>query len=685
MPDPKQKAKASELPPIDLNPRQDAPLDFPDREFGALTPQDCAELGFLCGLEVHQQLLTKSKLFCRCPAGLRVDRTDAGVLRHMRPTLSEMGEYDGCALMEFKTRKEIIYLLEHSTVCTYEMDDTPPFEIDEKAVRIALSISRLFDLRLVSELQVMRKQYLDGSIPTGFQRTAMVGIGGVIPFRESELGCDRELRIRQLTLEEDSCREVTDIGHRITFRTDRLGMPLIETVTEPDLLTPNDVAAGGRLLARVAQVSRKVRRGAGAGRQDVNVSIAGSRRVEIKGVCRHSVLPLLVHNEAYRHLNLLRIRHALHERGIEAALLQKDGLHFDAGELLAKCGYAPIANCLRAGQAVRAVRLPGFAGLLSHRTQPGLCFDQEFSERVRVIACLMGQPFMIHDDMHEDRLPGSTWREIRRELAADADDAVVLVWGEPTDMDTAANEVLRRGEDALRGVPSETRQAHADGTTGFERILPGPERMYPDTDTRPLPIPDEWVAEIDNRTCELPWQRADRYAGMGLDESVAERLARAPWADLFDELAPREHVTTRRLAAALEKRIPHFWRAHAAGAERVVPNADRLRPLVEAIDAGTLHVSGIEFVLDRLLREDGTPARDIIREHEMSEDDRVSQRIVRFVGDPFGGDPRGRPWPSTEARLRGAMGIVLATKPRGSVDPRSVRQKLEQVFEAART
>ena len=101
----------------------------------------------------------------------------------MRPTLSELGEYDGCALMEFKTRKEIVYLLERGSVCTYEMDDTPPFPIDDEAVRRAIEVALLFNVNLVSELHVMRKQYLDGSIPTGFQRTTMVGLGGSIPFR----------------------------------------------------------------------------------------------------------------------------------------------------------------------------------------------------------------------------------------------------------------------------------------------------------------------------------------------------------------------------------------------------------------------------------------------------------------------------------------------------------------------
>ena len=125
-------------PPSDVNPRTDAPLDFPDREFGEMGEADYAELGFMSGLEVHQQLDTRTKLFCRCPSGVFVDHYDAEVLRHMRPTLSELGEYDGTALMEFKTRKQIIYQLERGSVCTYDIDDTPPFEINYEAVKVSL-------------------------------------------------------------------------------------------------------------------------------------------------------------------------------------------------------------------------------------------------------------------------------------------------------------------------------------------------------------------------------------------------------------------------------------------------------------------------------------------------------------------------------------------------------------------
>src|SRR5262245_5876904 len=324
-----------------------------------MTPEDYRVIGFISGLEVHQQLDTRSKLFCRCPAGRRVTRVDAEVLRHMRPTLSELGEYDGTALMEFKTKKEIVYLLERETVCTYEMDDTPPFEIDDQAVRIAIELAELCNLNLVSKLHVMRKQYLDGSIPTGFQRTVMVGLTGAVPFRVPELGVDRELRIRQLSLEEDSCREVSDVGHRITFRTDRLGMPLSEMVTEPEMVTPWELQAGGKLLAHVARASGKVRRGPGAARQDVNVSVAGGRRVELKGVHYGGRLSLLVHNEGFRQLELLRIRAEMERRGLGAGAFELPAkgdpwevspLVADARALVRRSNFHPARAAVERGE-----------------------------------------------------------------------------------------------------------------------------------------------------------------------------------------------------------------------------------------------------------------------------------------------------------------------------------------------
>jgi glutamyl-tRNA(Gln) amidotransferase subunit E len=165
------------------------------------TQEDYNRIGFMSGLEVHQQLKTKEKLFCRCPAGIyqKANEYDAELIRHMRPTLSELGEYDGTALMEFKTRKEIIYRISNKTACTYDVDDTPPFPLNREALDIAIEISLLSKLKIVGEVHITRKQYLDGSIPTGFQRTAIIGVEGSIRLT------NKTVRLIQLSIEEDSC------------------------------------------------------------------------------------------------------------------------------------------------------------------------------------------------------------------------------------------------------------------------------------------------------------------------------------------------------------------------------------------------------------------------------------------------------------------------------------------------
>ncbi len=448
-------------------------------------------LGFKCGLEIHQQLLTKKKLFCHCPAGVyQGSRFDSEVIRHMRPTLSEMGEYDGTALMEKRTRKNITYRIKSETACTYDIDDTPPFAIDREALGSAIEIALMLKSSLVGELHITRKQYLDGSIPAGFQRTAIVGIEGEIPLK------NKKIRIIQLSIEEDSCREVSDIGHMRIYTTDRLGMPLIETVTYPEMLTPDEAAEAGQYLRMLVRTSGKVRTGLGAARQDVNVSITGGTRVEIKGVAHIKWIPELTHNEAFRQKALLLIREVLLRRVPDTSDWQISAKQItrDRFESLPRV----VAEDLQPDDQLMMVNLGGFKNMLSFFTQPGHCFGDELSGRLKVIACLERPNLLTCDD------PGwfsdSDTSEIRSALNASDDDAQVLIWGPADDMPTALETIDERCRHAFVGVPNETRKSLPDGTTIFERVLPGPDRMYPDTDSAPIPIENEYIETIQNRT-----------------------------------------------------------------------------------------------------------------------------------------------------------------------------------------
>jgi len=457
------------------------------------TGKDAYEaLGFKSGLEIHQQVKTEKKLFCRCPAGIYQGEGeyDAELIRHMRPTLSELGEYDGTALMEFKTKKNIIYRIANTTACTYDVDDTPPFKLNMEALEIALEVGLLLKTNIVGELHITRKQYLDGSIPTGFQRTAIVGIEGKIPLKH------KTIRIIQLSIEEDSCREISDSGHVRIYTTDRLGMPLIETVTYPDMKTPDEVAEAAQYLRFLCRSTGKVRTGIGAAREDVNVSVEGGTRIEIKGVPRISAIPELTHNEAFRQKSLLLIRDALHAAVSKPQEWRISHAPVDFDTL---CAASPhLREAAAKKYACAAVNLPGFRGVLSFFTQPHRMFADEISDRLKVIACIE-KPNMLHSEQADAAILADDFSLIRTMLAAQPQDAQILVWGPEEDMKTAIDTIRERCRLAFDGVPNETRKALPDATTMFERVLPGPDRMYPDTDSAPISIPQEFIDRVRQR------------------------------------------------------------------------------------------------------------------------------------------------------------------------------------------
>ncbi len=468
------------------------------------TKKDWERIGFKSGLEVHQQINTREKLFCHCPAGVYHSDNDydGELIRHMRPTLSEMGEYDGTALMEFKTKKEIIYRINNLSACTYDIDDTPPFRINPEALEYAFEISLASKLNIVGEVHITRKQYLDGSIPTGFQRTAILGVEGEIEIS------NKKVRLIQLSIEEDSCREISDIGHTRIYKTDRLGMPLIETVTYPDLETPYELREAAEHIRFLNRSTGKVRTGMGAGREDVNVSCTGGTRVEIKGLSHNRWIPRLSHNEAFRQFALLRIKDLLNDHHPSG-----EGWEMSSLELLPDKSVMndELFRQVRvANHKIWAVNLPGFRGILSHFTQPGRMFGNEIAERLKVIACLE-YPNSIHSESLDHSQHTELFQFIRKKTHAGERDAQFVFWGPEADMVTALETIEERCLMAFREVPRETRRPLPDGTTLFERVLPGADRMYPDTDSAPIPITDEYIENIRKR---IPAPVSDRIGQM---------------------------------------------------------------------------------------------------------------------------------------------------------------------------
>jgi glutamyl-tRNA(Gln) amidotransferase subunit E len=512
----------------------------------------------------------------------------------MRPTLSELGEYDGTALMEFKTKKEIVYLLNHQNVCTYEMDDTPPFLVNQEAIDTAIELCLMMNMDIIDEVHIARKQYLDGSIPTGFQRTAIVGVNGWLPFR------GRRLTVTHVSVEEDSCREVRDKGHQIVWRTDRLGMPLTETVTGPELRTPSEVRDAILLCGLVARSTGRVRIGIGASREDVNVSVRGGARCEIKGVPRAGYAVKLVHNEGLRQYNLLKIRAELHKRGITEPAKIKMSC-FDISSIFGDVDLGFIQDALKSGGKVYAVKVEGVGEISLHPTQPDTTFLDELRGRVRVIACLADEPIVLSSiGMPELANKHTVMERIRKRVQLGEHDDFFIVFGPEGDCRTAAEEIRLRFCDATEGVPKETRQALVGGLTTFERILPGPDRMYPDTDSPPTRVTRERVEEARARLRPAPWERIERYTSWRVPEETAFYLIRRGGAEIVDAAVEKTGVDGLFAAIMIGQRTKALKRA-GIPIERL--GADEWVQVFDRFTDGRIPREAVPAVVQRMAQE----------------------------------------------------------------------------------
>jgi len=570
----------------------------------SMSQRDYEELGLKVGLEIHQQLDTK-KLFCDCPSEL-VDDFDMEITRELRPTASEMGEIDAAALLEAQKGLRFRYQAPESSSCLVEMDEEPPEGPDEEALDIALKMALMLNSDIVDEIQFMRKIVIDGSNTTGFQRTSLIALNG-----EVEID-GKKITIPSICLEEDAARNIGKEGKEKVYRLDRLGIPLIEMATGPDMNTPQEAKEVAQMLGGLLRATRQVKRGLGTIREDLNVSIEKGARVEMKGVQDLSMLPEYVENEIDRQLRLVEIADKLKDRKA-----QVDKEVHDVTHLFEETGSGIIKGSLNSGKGVYALRLKGFHGTLRGEDGEAL-LGPELADYAKKAG--------VKGIFHSDELPkfGITQDEvdsIEEGLELKKKDAFALVAAKEGTANEALEKVAERAEMAFEGVPEETRRAEIDGSSTFLRPLSGEARMYPETDIPPISVSEERLKRLKDDLPEKPSERIKRFQKeYGINRQQSEQLFKKGYDILFEDIV-KEHGNPSTVANTFLHTYPELERDDHE-LEKI--SDDQLFQIFEKLEAGEFAKEGISDILKEL-----TTGKNIDEAMESAGLEKVDDQDVR--------------------------------------------------------
>uniref|UniRef100_A0A7C3RBZ2 Glutamyl-tRNA(Gln) amidotransferase subunit E n=1 Tax=Archaeoglobus fulgidus TaxID=2234 RepID=A0A7C3RBZ2_ARCFL len=605
---------------------------------------DYGDLGLKVGIEIHQQLDTKHKLFCFCPTAAReVEDSNFEFFRYLRLKRSEIGEEDRAAKEEVERSRRFIYKYYDST-CLVEADEEPPRELNREALLIAIQVAKMLNMEVVDEVHVMRKIVIDGSNTTGFQRTALVAFGG---FLEVE---GRRIGISTLCLEEEACRKIEEGEGYAVYSLDRLGIPLVEIGTDPDIDSPEMAKKVAARLGMILRSTGKVKRGLGTIRQDVNISIRDGARVEIKGVQELDILDKIVEYEVLRQVNLLKIKEELKERGAEV----KEEI-FDVTKVFENTRSKIIKN-----KTVKAILLKNFAGIVGREIQPGRRLGTEFAD--------IAKTYGLGGIFHTDELPGygiseEEVRRLREFAGAEESDAVVIAAGDAVRVEKALKRIIERAKFCLTGVPEETRKANEDGTTSYLRPLPGAARMYPETDVPPVVITEEMLnVEIP----ELIEDRAKRYERL-LPKDLAWEIADSPYYRIFEEYSEKLQPT---VVARVLHLVPATLRKEGVDVEKL--EEEHYRLVLDMILRGEIAKEGAEEALKLLSENPSYTAEDLKEKIGGAEDiDSFIAKLIEEKADLIA--ERG------EAAFKPLMGIVMKEF-RGKVDGKVLAEKLKKAI-----
>lgn len=477
---------------------------------------DYKQLGLKIGLEIHQQLSGK-KLFCNCPAEINDNPSDITLERTLRAVAGEQGTVDVAAVHETKRQRTFFYQVHHDNACLVETDEEPPHDMNQESLHVALITAKLLQANIVNEIQVMRKTVVDGSNTTGFQRTALVALHGKL-FSNNHL-----ITIPTICIEEDSCKIVEKRDDAVVYNLSRLGIPLVEIATGPDIHLPEQAKEVAEKLGMILRSTGKVKRGLGTIRQDLNVSITGGTRVEIKGCQDLHLIPLLVENEVLRQQHMLVFKEKtngfkpLKETPQDLASIFKN----------TACNF--LKNALKKGNVIYGMRVPNFLGLFGYELMPNHRIGTEISDIVKIVT---GAGIVHSDELPTFGISQAEIDDVRQLLSCQKNDAFVLSTSSKDGILHVFEVITSVIHQLDEGVISHVRMAKEDGTTKYLRPMPGAARMYPETDIIPL-VPDVKHIVLP----ELIEDKIVRYEQhIGLSKDLSTAMAKHEHMPFFEQI-----------------------------------------------------------------------------------------------------------------------------------------------------
>lgn len=533
-------------------------------------PFDPEESDVRVGIEIHQQIAAPTKLFCPCPA-MKSEQLPLSFERRLRPSQSELGRIDPAAVFEFNKGKVNRYMWNPESSCLVECDEEPPHEMSAYALAATLLISRMLGARVIDEVHVMRKLVIDGSNTSGFQRTAVIGLGGSLCYDGRSVG------VQSITVEEDSSRVLGADATSRLFALDRLGVPLVEVALDPITGDPEQVESAALHLGRAMRSTGMVARGLGTIRQDLNVSVMGGGVVEVKGVQKLNLISKVVAYEATRQLGLLKIAEELRRRGITKVECATG----DVTDAFGATESAVLRKILSGGGQVVCVSAAGMAGMVGLEPYPRIRLGKELAEIARTNS-LGG---VIHsDEFRKQKVSEAEEVAVRARLGAGSHDALVLIAGPRERVSVVSRLVAERLQAVPTGVPRETRAATDDGETRYMRPRPGAERMYPETDVPEMLITREMVERAE-RNLPVPWEKkiADYESRYSLSHEMALQLYDSGQAPLFERLVGQLGLDSSVLASLLVE-APSRAVGEGIADERLTP--ELLEAVARALDSG---------------------------------------------------------------------------------------------------